>query len=268
MAGDELGAGVGSAVGDNPGPLTLDGTRTYRIGVGQAVLLDPGPDLPGQIERLRELVGRAAIEWVCLTHGHPDHAALARAACEAFGAPLAAAAEALARLGLDGRTLSDGDRLEIDGGAAWLDVVETPGHSPDSLSFFLRPVGWMFTGDTVLGEGSTLVAHPDGRMSSYLASLARLISLRPSRLLPGHGEPVEEAVPRLEAYRRHRLDRERQIRVALADGAASLQDIRERVYPDLPAGLESAAESSIRAHLAHLEEQGLPYGAPMEREEP
>jgi glyoxylase-like metal-dependent hydrolase (beta-lactamase superfamily II) len=198
MMTGELGEGVGVAVADNPGPLTLDGTRSYRIGARRAVLLDPGPDRPGGIDRLVELVGEAVVERICLTHAHHDHAALASRAAEEFGASLAASPGTLARIGLEGRALGDGDRIEIDDGSAHLDVLETPGHSADSLSFCLQPARWLFTGDTVLGEGSTLVAPPDGKMSSYLASLSRLISLRPERLLPGHGPPVDEAgsVPR------------------------------------------------------------------------
>ena len=257
MMTGELGEGVGVAVADNPGPLTLDGTRSYRIGTRRAGLLDPGPDRPGGVDRLVELVGEAVVEWICLTHAHHDHAALASRAAEEFGASLAASPETFARIELEGRPLGEGDRIEIDGGSAHLDVLETPGHSADSLSFCLQPARWLFTGDTVLGEGSTLVAPPDGKMSSYLASLSRLISLRPERILPGHGPPVDEAGSLLEGYRHHRLERERQIRDALESGASSLDAIRRRVYPDLQAGLESAAEGAVRAHLTHLAERGL-----------
>jgi glyoxylase-like metal-dependent hydrolase (beta-lactamase superfamily II) len=242
MTASELGEEVGVVVADNPGPLTLDGTRSYRIGARRAVLLDPGPDRPAGIDQLVELVGEAVVEWVCLTHAHHDHAALAPRAAEEFGAS---------------RPLGEGDRIEVDGGSAHLDVLETPGHSADSLSFCLQPARWLFTGDTVLGEGSTLVAAPDGNMGSYLASLSRLISLRPERVLPGHGPPVADAGALLEGYRHHRLERERQIRDALEAGARSLGAIRRRVYPELQAGLEAAAEGSVRAHLAHLAERGL-----------
>ncbi|MEJ2311116.1 MAG: MBL fold metallo-hydrolase [Gemmatimonadales bacterium] len=257
MATGELGWGVGMVVADNPGPLTLNGTRSYRIGARRAVLLDPGPDRPGGIDRLVELAGEAIVEWICLTHAHHDHAALASRAAEEFGASLAASPRTLARIGLEGRPLVDGDRIDVDGGSAHLDVLETPGHSDDSLTFCLQPARWLFTGDTVLGEGSTLVAPPDGNMSSYLASISRLISLRPERILPGHGPPVAEARSLLEGYRSHRLERERQIRDALESGANSVETIRRRVYPDLPVGLESAAEGAVRAHLAHLAERGL-----------
>lgn len=252
----DLGGNVAVIIADNPGPLTLDGTRSYRIGARKALLVDPGPDLPDQLERLHELVGDATVRQVCLTHAHTDHAALAARARDAFGARLAASGETLDRLGLDGDALQDGDRLEVDDGSAYVRVVETPGHSADSVSFYLRPEGWLFTGDTVLGAGSSLVTHPDGRMGSYLASLAKLIALRPARVLPGHGEPISEPAVVLEEYRRHRLEREAQILAALDAGARTVEAIRLRVYDQLPAGLEGAAEASIRAHLTHLAERG------------
>lgn len=252
----ELGEGVGVVVADNPGPLTLDGTRSYRVGRRRALLIDPGPDVPDQMSRLRELVGEATVQHVCLTHAHADHAGLARAASQAFGAPLAASAETLDRLGLEGLALQGGDLLEVDAGASYLHVLETPGHSADSLCFYLRPIDWLFSGDTVLGAGSSLIAHPDGRLGSYLASLARLISLRPTRILPGHGEPLAEAGRVLEEYRLHRLERERQVMAAIEAGASSVESIRRDVYGELSSGLRKAAEASIRAHLAHLSEQG------------
>lgn len=253
----ELGEGVAVTVAGNPGPLTLDGTRSYRIGVRHAVLLDPGPAAPDQLERLALLVGDATVERVCLSHAHADHSGIVQAAAERFGARIAASSETLRRLGVDGESLADGELLPIDDGAGHLEVIETPGHSADSLSFLLRPAGWLFTGDTVLGQGSSMIAYPDGRMGSYLASLARLIALRPQRLLPGHGAPVDRARELLEEYRRHRLDRERQIRVAIAGGAGSVAEVRECVYGDLPSRVERAAEASIAAHVAHLCERDL-----------
>ncbi|MGW8281951.1 MAG: hypothetical protein ACWGON_01520, partial [Gemmatimonadota bacterium] len=99
--------------------------------------------------------------------------------------------------------------------------------------------------------------HPDGRMSEYLASIRKLEALRPERLLPGHGPPVEDAVERLGEYRRHRLDRERQIRLAIEGGSTSVSEIREAVYGPLEPVLQAAAEASISAHLIHLREQGI-----------
>lgn len=247
--------GLRSAVAANPGPLTLDGTRNYLVGRRRAVLLDPGPADEAQGHRVRQLLGGRDVAWVALTHAHPDHAGGAARLAGELGTGLAASPSTLERLGADGRPLADGDALEVDGAEALL-AVPTPGHAADHLAYVWASRRAVFTGDLVLGRGSAMVGHPDGHMGDYLASLGRLLSLRPRRLYPGHGEPVDDAVERLESYRRHRLEREAQIVRAVGGGARDVATIRQRVYGELDQGLARAAEASIRAHLGHLEEEG------------
>ena len=263
-------AGTGSTavegiVAPNPGPLTLDGTRTWLVGAGSVVVIDPGPALPEHLARVQAAVGGRVVDAILLTHAHADHADGTSAAARAFGAPVMASSGTLARTGLAGRVLRDGDTVPVGGsggkepiaGTASLQVIETPGHAADHISFLLLPDRWLFTGDLVLGEGSSAVLHPDGRMSEYFASIRKLEALRPARLLPGHGPPVEEAAARLGEYRRHRLDRERQIELAIETGSRTVSEIREAVYGPLDPGLRAAAEASVSAHLVHLRERGL-----------
>ena len=256
-------AGTGSTVVEaitapNPGPLTLDGTRTWLVGTERLVLIDPGPALPEHLARVRAAVDGRVVDAILLTHAHSDHAGGAPAAVAAFGAPVMAASDTLGRTGLAGRVLRDGDTVPIgDSEAVSLQVIETPGHAADHITFRLLPDRWLFTGDLVLGEGSSAVLHPDGRMSEYLASIRKLEALRPARLLPGHGPPVEEAAARLGEYRQHRLDRERQIQLAIESGSGTVAEIREAVYGPLDPGLQAAAEASVSAHLVHLRERGV-----------
>ncbi len=256
-------AGTGSTVVEaitapNPGPLTLDGTRTWLVGTERLVLIDPGPALPEHLARVQAAVDGRPVDAILLTHAHSDHAGGAPAAVAAFGAPVMAASDTLGRTGLAGRVLRDGDTVAVgDSGTVSLQVIETPGHAADHISFLLLPDRWLFTGDLVLGEGSSAVLHPDGRMSEYLASIRKLEALRPARLLPGHGPPVEEAAARLGEYRRHRLDRERQIQLAIESGSGTVAEIREAVYGPLDPGLQAAAEASVSAHLVHLQERGV-----------
>lgn len=252
----DLGEEIRCAIADNAGPMTLDGTRSYLIGGERAVLLDPGPADEEQRERIEALVAGGPVELVCLTHAHADHAGGAADVARWLDATLAASAATLRALDEDGRVLVDGEKLPLDHGGSLLRVLGTPGHSSDHLSFLRVPSGDLFTGDLVLGSGTAMVGDPDGHMGSYLASLERLAELHPTRILPGHGDPVEDAVGRLREYHRHRLERERQIENAVRDGASSVADVRQRVYGDLPEGLDWAAEASIRAHLRHLEERG------------
>ncbi|MGZ4625302.1 MAG: MBL fold metallo-hydrolase, partial [Kineosporiaceae bacterium] len=162
------------------------------------------------------------------------------------------------RLGSEG--LQGGDVVEVDG--LVVEVVATPGHSGDSLSFILPDAGALLTGDTVLGRGTTVVAHPDGRLADYLDSLARLEDLAASRgladLLPGHGPALPRPLDVVRSYRRHRAERLDQVRAAVAAGARTPREVVERVYADVPHDVWPAAELSVRAQLDYLDAQPLP----------
>lgn len=245
-----------AVVADNAGPMTLDGTRCYLVGETSCVLLDPGP-AGGLAARVAALAGDREVVAVALTHAHPDHAGGAAEAARATGAPVVASARTLERAGLEGRAVEDGEGLAVDGVPSALEALATPGHSADHLCWWWGPERAVFTGDLVLGSGSAMVGHPDGHMASYLESLERLRALGPRRLYPGHGEPVEGADARLAGYLRHRREREEQVRRALEGGAASVAEVRRRVYGELPGRLARAAEANVRAHLEHLEERGV-----------
>ncbi len=240
----------------NPGPMTLDGTNTWLLaapGAARAVVVDPGPADPGHLAA----VVRAAAErevriaLVLLTHGHLDHSESAGAFAADLGVPVRASDPAQ-RLGSEG--LAGGDVVELDG--LRLEVVATPGHTGDSLSFVLPDTGGLLTGDTVLGRGTTVVAHPDGRLADYLDSLRRLEDLVAERglvdLLPGHGPALPDPLSVVRGYLRHRAERLEQVRAAVAAGARTAREVVERVYADVPREVWPAAELSVRAQLDYL----------------
>jgi glyoxylase-like metal-dependent hydrolase (beta-lactamase superfamily II) len=158
----------------------------------------------------------------------------------------------LQRLGSDG--LAEGQRLDVDGLA--LEGVATPGHTSDSLSFLLPADAAVLTGDTVLGRGTTVVAHPDGRLADYLESLRRLGSLahdgRITSVLPGHGPALDDATSVIDGYLAHRGQRLEQVRAAVAGGASSAREVVEVVYADVDRSLWPAAELSVLAQLEYL----------------
>ena len=249
----------------NPSPMTLEGTNSWVLrapGHEGCVVIDPGPDLP---EHLASVAAAGPVTAILLTHGHPDHSEGAAALHALTGAPVRALDPAH-RLGSEG--LVEGDVLATAG--IELRVLATPGHSADSLSFLLfgevpegagGPVA-VLTGDTILGRGTTVVAHPDGRLADYLASLRRLVEL-PERLtvLPGHGPELADASAVAAYYLAHRAERLEQVRAALAAVGAGPElanpwEIVERVYADVDQVLWPAAELSVRAQLDYLREQG------------
>jgi glyoxylase-like metal-dependent hydrolase (beta-lactamase superfamily II) len=240
----------------NPSPMTLDGTNTWVLhepGSGQAVVVDPGPLQEAHLRRVLDVVNGlgARVAATLLTHGHLDHSEGAARFAELSGSPVRALDPAL-RLGEEG--LSAGD--EVWAGDLVVEVVATPGHTADSLSFLLPADAAVLTGDTVLGRGTTVVAHPDGRLADYLESLERLRAVAASgvvaTVLPGHGPALSDATAVLDRYLAHRQDRLAQVRTALAAGASTPREVVERVYADVDRALWPAAEQSVRAQLDYL----------------
>lgn len=241
----------------NPSPMTLDGTNTYVLGVpgtGEVLVVDPGPDDPEHLERVREQLRLrdAAVRAVVVTHHHADHAEAAAGWAAAFTCPVAASTREVA--GPDGLLLRDGDRIALAG--MRVEVVPTPGHTRDHLALRL-PSGALLTGDHVLGRGTSVVAHPDGDLTAYLDSLRRVLDLGPDVLYPGHGpELTEDPTAVLRFYLEHRRFRERQILAVLRMAPATPEQLVARIYATVDRRLWPAAEASTRAALRSLADRG------------
>jgi glyoxylase-like metal-dependent hydrolase (beta-lactamase superfamily II) len=225
----------------NPGPMTLEGTNTWVLNApgGRSVVIDCGPALTAHID---EVVTAATTDGreigaVVVTHGHLDHAE---------GLPLLAE-----RTGVPLTRVGEGDVVRVDGLA--LQVLATPGHSSDSVTFLDADDGTLYTGDTLLGRGTTVVAHPDGVLADYLTSLARLAGVAAERIRPGHGPVVTDVAGWIAYYRRHREERLDQVRAALAGGATTVDDVVETVYADVDRILWPAAALSVAAQIEYLQ---------------
>jgi glyoxylase-like metal-dependent hydrolase (beta-lactamase superfamily II) len=232
----------------NPGPFTLDGTRTYLL--GQTAVIDPGPEIASHIEAIREAM--PALRTILITHRHADHAPAAIPLKAATGAEIVAPRNVLGDAAVD-RRIAGGESLTIED--VTLDVIATPGHTNEHVCF-LTSEGDLFSGDTILGAGTTAIFPPDGHMADYFRSLQILRALRPRRILPAHGPIRDDAMALIDGYIAHRLERERQVLEAVAAGATTPRELRARIYPELDPRLHGAAEIQIEAHLIKLREEG------------
>jgi glyoxylase-like metal-dependent hydrolase (beta-lactamase superfamily II) len=227
----------------NPGPMTLEGTNTYVVGRDPAVVIDPGPDEPDHIEAIRRAGDtRGGIGTVLLTHDDGDHLA------------------GVEPLGIEPTRPTDGQVV------AGLTAIATPGHAAEHLCFLL-PDGEgrfaCFSGDLILGEGSTIVGprRLGGSLADYMRSLERLRTFDLTVLYPGHGPEVHDPSAKIDEYVEHRLMRERRLVAALDRGERSREALLDEVWDDVPEVLRPAAALAMEAHLEKLEEEGrLPPG--------
>ena len=252
MTGGRLPSWCSLVRADNPSPMTLEGTNTYvlrRPDSDGAIVVDPGPL---DARHLTAVAEHGPVHLILLTHGHPDHAEGALLFQEMTGARMTAVDPAYA---VGERPLAGSASFD-DAGGLRVRVLRTPGHTSDSVSFLVdddEPA--VLTGDTVLGRGTTVVAHPDGQLGPYLDSLSRLQQLGPITLLPGHGPVRDDAGELAREYLVHRAQRLDQVRAALKAGASTPADVVRRVYADVDRSLWPAAELSVRAQLDYLAEQ-------------
>ncbi len=219
-------------VAPNPGPMTLAGTNTYLYGSNPCAVVDPGPDDAGHRDAVRAAAReRGGIGLVLLTHRHGDHSAGAE------------------KLGVEAVLPADG---EEHGG---LRALATPGHAADHVCF-LTGDGVCFSGDLVLGEGSTFVPPDGGSLAAYMDSLRRLQAEEVELICPGHGPWVTDPAAKLAEYVEHREMRERRLLAALERGERSKQALLAEAWSDVPANLRPAAAMVMEAHLQKLEAEG------------
>jgi glyoxylase-like metal-dependent hydrolase (beta-lactamase superfamily II) len=253
--GDRWSERVTRVLAPNPSLMTLEGTNTYVVaapGADTAVVIDPGPPDRGHVDRVIGATLGRAVELVLLTHTHLDHAEGAAALAARSGAPLAALDSEWATAGAP--SLAADQRVRA--GGVVLEPLPTPGHAADHCCFWLEAERAMFTGDHILGRGTTVVEWPGGDMTSYLASLEAVRSFAPDRLYPGHGPLVDDPAATIRGYIDHRMEREAQVIEALEAGERTPAGMVRRIYSDVDPALHRFAELSVRAHLVKLVREG------------
>lgn len=250
---------------DNPSVVTLDGTNTWILrapGREEAVVIDPGPNDKKHLKRVAKAAGTVALTLV--THRHKDHTGGLRRWEELTRSPIRAFSP---KYCVNTATPLEGGEL-IDVAGVRIEVLHTPGHTADSLSFLVDwdepsgAPGALVSGDTLLGRGTTVLDAEDGTLADYLASLETLSTVAAGRvLLPGHGPDLPDAAPVVAGYAEHRQDRLQQVRDALVEldvSAAEAKPMKvvKHVYRDVDKKAWPAARMSVKVQLQYLAEHG------------
>ena len=235
----------------NPGLMTGPGTNTYVVGTGPTFVIDPAVDDEGYLDVVCEAAGEVAA--ILVTHRHPDHVGGVEALAQRTGAPVRAWSSDPAG-GVSADPLSDGEILTA--GGVRLKTLYAPGHASDHVCFYIEEVASLFAGDNVLGEGTAVIAPPDGNMQDYLDTLHRLRTFHTERIYPGHFRPLDGGDEVIDGYIEHRMKRERAIATAVRAGDKTVEEIVEQVYADTPPALHPIARYSVLAHLEMLERKG------------
>lgn len=239
---------IRSITAPNPGPFTLDGTRTYLLDT--STVIDPGPLIDSHIDAIIAAMPRP--RTILITHRHADHAPAAVPLKKRTGARIFSPPGVLDDAHVD-RRLAGGDFIEAGGGR--LEVIATPGHTTEHVCFITDDRD-LFSGDTILGFGTTAVFPPDGSMRDYMASLRLLRFRNPRTIYPAHGPTRKDGTALVDEYIAHRLERERQVVGAIRNGATTIPGMRQTIYRELDPLLRDAAEIQINAHLVKLIEEG------------
>lgn len=243
-------------------PMHPDYTSIYLVGEGQALTIDSGEAMdryPWMLRGYLAATEKVEIALSAITHHHGDHVGNLKWMREELGAEVLVPKEApkllKGKLPSSGvQKLGDKQVIDLDGGVR-VHVLETPGHSVDSVCYYLEEEGVLFTGDTLLGSSTTTVWE----LGPYRRTLQQLLELPNLKVIcPGHGPLVHDPRERLQSYVDHRNLRERQILDVLKENPASSSwEIMLKLYPDINTRLRSAANNNVQAHLRQLEQEGV-----------
>jgi glyoxylase-like metal-dependent hydrolase (beta-lactamase superfamily II) len=198
-------------------------------------------------------VSKDGINYLIVTHAHPDHISGLSILKRKTGAQTMLHSAEVTDIPIDKR-VNDGDIISL--GGIDLEVVHTPGHNPGHICLYIRKSKIMFSGDHVLAKTTTALQPPWGDMTQYIESLRKLLKYDIDLMLPAHGPPITEPRKRIEELIQHRIEREEQVFRLLKNGKTTVKDITSEIYPELNGFLYAVAKGQTYAHLLKLQQEG------------
>ncbi|KAH8701024.1 beta-lactamase-like protein [Talaromyces proteolyticus] len=218
-------------LGQNPGKFTFQGTNTYIIGTGHdRVMVDTGGGEPAWAELIESTLKSMGIRLshILLTHWHGDHTG---------GVP------DLLRLyphlknsifknepDKGQQDITDGQLFEVEG--AKVRALHVPGHSEDHMCFILEEENAMFTGDNILGHGTSAVED----LGIFMESLQKMLDQNCAIGYSAHGVTIENLPAKISGELGAKLRRERQVLQALGrvrsrgEKSATVKDVVTEIY--------------------------------------
>ena len=258
----ELAPGIHNVITEEAPAIGV--TNTYLIiGTEGAVWVDTGWDRVGEAQARIDYwrkIGSPRLDGIVVTHRHPPHWGNAPAIAALTGAPIISTAaekdaieERMVGAKVD-RVVQDGETLHL--GNLTLEFVHAPGHTYGSLAVFLREHKALFTGDNVMGTGTSVVNPGEGEIALYLLTLEKFMRYDPALIYPGQGPVVTSPRAKLQELIQHRREREAQIVTLLTEGPKSVDDLFRLIYSGLSERMSHLARNQIRSHLIKLEREG------------
>src|SRR4051812_42060228 len=187
------------------GPVQENAWIARQEGAAAALLIDPG-DEPDTLTGALEELG-ATVEAILITHCHFDHVGAVAEMARATGAPVyCPAGEVFILENINDfvrfpgfgpfesyspeETVKDGDRLTLAGFE--IDVIGTPGHSPDHVTYSIAQEKAMFSGDVLFQGSIGRTDLPGCDHDLLMRSIAKLLDTLPddTGVLPGHMQPT------------------------------------------------------------------------------
>ena len=172
---------------------------------------------------------------------------------------------------------AEGCRFELASGGT-IEVLAAPGHTPGNVVAWNAERGELYTGDTLLpttiptpglhfptvfrdgfGEGVATAGANAKRWPSlppFLDSVAALAELPVARILPGHGDAVEDPRALFDRFAEHHARRARRIVAALEAGPATAYEVSRTLFRRLPGQRIGQAMTEVIGHLDVLTDAG------------